>query len=101
MGRISRKINFINGIKLNPKQSYLALKIGIVEIEKIRLLEVDKILLPTNSIVNIAVSNLGLISENTIGITFRHGIYIRSDYWQEDSLLIHELTHTIQYERLG
>jgi hypothetical protein len=46
-------------------------------------------------------SNLGLISENTIGITFRHGIYIRSDYWQDDSLLNHELTHTMQYERLG
>jgi hypothetical protein len=43
----------------------------------------------------ILTSNLGLISENTIGITFRHGIYIRSDYWQDDSLLIHELTHTM------
>ena len=95
--------NFIlsNGVMLNATQTYLASKIGIVEIEKIRLLKVDKIPSPVNSILSLAVSNLGLISENTIGITFRHGIYIRSDYWQDDSLLIHELTHTMQYERLG
>jgi hypothetical protein len=95
--------NFIlsNGVMLNATQTYLASKIGIVEIEKIRLLKVDKIPSPVNSILSLAVSNLGLITENTIGITFRHGIYIRSEYWKNDSLLIHELTHTMQYERLG
>lgn len=95
--------NFIlpNGVMLNATQTYLASKIGIVEIEKIRLLKVDKIPSPENYILSLAVSNLGLITENTIGITFRYGIYIRSDYWQNDSLLIHELTHTMQYERLG
>jgi hypothetical protein len=94
--------NFIlsNGVKLNTKQYYLASKIGIVKIEKIRLFKVDKIPSPVNSILSLAVNNLGLITENTVGITFRYGIYIRSDYWQNDSLLIHEMTHTMQYERL-
>jgi hypothetical protein len=31
----------------------------------------------------------------------RYGIYIRHDFWDKESLIIHELNHTLQYERLG
>ena len=43
----------------------------------------------------------GLISPLTIGLTLRYGIYIRADHWGDRRLVMHELAHTAQYERLG
>ena len=37
----------------------------------------------------------------TIGLTLRYGIFIRDGHWGERRLVIHELAHTMQYERLG
>ncbi len=31
----------------------------------------------------------------------RHGIFIRSDCLRDRALIVHELAHTAQYERLG
>jgi hypothetical protein len=90
-----------NGVQLTEKQMQIASKIGIKNIDKIRLLKVESIPEPGDSILNEASKGIGLISFNTIGITFRYGIYIRQDYWDNDSLIIHELVHTLQYERLG
>lgn len=42
-----------------------------------------------------------LITSRTAGLTLRYGIYVRSDCWDDRQLLIHELVHTSQYERLG
>lgn len=69
-----------SGIKLNAKQVNLAAKIGILEIEKVRLLQVDTIPLPLDPILSLAIKQIGLISNSTIEISFRYGIYIHSDY---------------------
>ena len=76
---VEEQENFIlsKGIKLNSKQMDLASKIGIIEIEKVRLLKVDSIPLPLNLTLNEAIRFIGLISDKSIGITFRYGIYIR------------------------
>ena len=42
-----------------------------------------------------------LINPLTHGLTFRYGIFIRADYWNQRPLLVHQLVHTSQYERLG
>jgi hypothetical protein len=42
-----------------------------------------------------------LINPLTHGLTFRYGIFIRADCWNQRPLVIHELVHTAQYERLG
>jgi hypothetical protein len=34
-------------------------------------------------------------------LTLRHGIFIRADEWGDRRLVVHELAHTAQYERLG
>src|SRR6266487_3970556 len=38
---------------------------------------------------------------NASGVTFRFVIYIKKDFWNQRSLVVHELSHTMQYERLG
>ena len=90
-----------NGTPLDVDQQIDAYQIGIKSIQKVRLLEVHEIPLPRNSILVDALAQTGLISSQTIGITFRHGIYIRSGHWKDRRLVVHELTHTMQYERLG
>ncbi len=90
-----------NGIPLNEKQRSIASKIGIKNTGKIRLLQVEFIPEPEDFILNEASKAIGFISGDTLGITYRYGIYMRDDFWENESLIIHELTHTLQYERLG
>lgn len=90
-----------NGVPLSKKQKNSASKIGIKNINKIRLLKVELIPEPEDSTLNEASNAIGFISEDTLGITYRYGIYIRQEFWNNESLIIHELTHTLQYERLG
>ena len=90
-----------NGVPLNEKQRQIASKIGIKNIDKIRLLQVESIPEPEDSVLKEASKAIGFISDNTLGITYWYGIYIRHDFWNNESLIIHELTHTLQYERLG
>jgi hypothetical protein len=89
------------GIPLSDKQLFIASKIGIKNVTKIRLLKVDFIPEPTNQLLNMACKSIGLISSSTLGITFQYGIYIQKESWENEQLLLHELTHTLQYERLG
>lgn len=34
-------------------------------------------------------------------MTLRYGIFIHTDHWGDSRLLVHELAHVAQYERLG
>lgn len=90
-----------NGVPLPEKQISIASKIGIKNIYKIRLLQVELIPEPEDSILNEASKSIGFISGDTLGIAYRYGIYIRHDFWENERLIIHELSHTLQYERLG
>ena len=90
-----------NGIPLSEKQRLIASKIGIKNIDKIRLLQVESIPEPEDSNLNETNKVLGFISSDTLGITYQYGIYIRQDFWENESLIIHELTHILQYEKLG
>lgn len=87
------------GVPLTTDQKIDAYLIGIEQIEKIRLLKVDTIPIPNNQELLTAMKAGGFLSAKTIGTAFRYGIYIQTDYWDNRRLLIHELTHTMQYER--
>jgi hypothetical protein len=85
-----------------PKQNLAdALKVGVKNPERIRLLSVRAVPLPDNPLLKQAALATSLISPNTIGLTLRYGIFIRSDLWGNRELVAHECVHTAQYERLG
>ena len=67
--------------------------------ERVRLLRVARVPFPrwAGSLAHIA----GAEPEQTAGLTARYGIFIRADHWGNRALLVHELAHTAQYERLG
>ena len=48
-----------------------------------------------------AAQETKLITPQTAGLTLRYGIFIRSDCWGDRWLIVHELVHTSQYEKLG
>jgi hypothetical protein len=89
------------GVELNDDQKIDAHFIGIKNIEKVRLLKVGSIPAPVNPELIKAAQLAGLLTESSIGITFRYGIYIHEKFWNQRKLIVHELTHTMQYERLG
>jgi hypothetical protein len=89
------------GVPLDEDQQIDAWLIGVKEIGKVRLLQVDQFPVPSVPGIREIIERTGLYSLRTIGTTYRYGIYIRSDYWNHRRLIVHELTHTMQYERMG
>jgi len=90
-----------NGIQLTLSQVSDARLIPVVNPEKVRLLKVNLIPLPSEASLKSAAQMLGLITSNTIGLTLRYGVFIRNDFWNGRKIVIHELVHVAQYERLG
>jgi hypothetical protein len=76
-------------------------ELGIKLLNRVRILPVETIPLPSNEILRKAILDLGFIGKNTIGISFRYGIFVQVSHYYDKRLIIHELTHTMQYERVG
>jgi hypothetical protein len=89
------------GTPLSAAELELARKVGVGQPERIRLLAVKEIPLPSQPALAAAAEATGLISAYTIGMSFRYGIFVRDDMGPNQRLLAHELVHTLQYERLG
>jgi hypothetical protein len=90
-----------DGEALNEEELTFARKIGINFPEKIRLMKVASMPQPTDPTLAWAANETGLLGPNIAGVTFRYAIFVRSDYWRELRLVIHEMAHTHQYERFG
>jgi hypothetical protein len=90
-----------HGVPLSPQQTNDANNAGVLLPEKVRLWAVPEIPKPAHPALNLAAEATGLISPLTIGLTLRYGIFIRADHWGVRRLVVHELVHTAQYERLG
>ena len=89
------------GVPLNEEQLADAAAAGVAQPERVRLLRVKAVpSLRTRSLRELAFK-LGLLSPHTAGLTAGYGIFIRQDLWGNRALLVHELAHTAQYERLG
>ena len=69
--------------------------------ERVRILHVPEIPIPEHPALRQAAEITQLISPLTGGLTLRYGIFIRSDCRSDRAMVVHELAHTAQYERLG
>jgi hypothetical protein len=75
--------------------------VGVAAPERVRLLYVPEIPIPDDPVLRAAVQETQFLSPLTRGLTLRYGIFIRSDCRFDRTMVIHELQHTAQYERLG
>lgn len=89
------------GVPLSVDQQIDAYEIGIQQINRLRLMKVEQIPQPTHPVLKMGIKLTNMLSPDTVGISFRYGIYIRSDHWKQRRLWVHEMTHTMQYERFG
>jgi hypothetical protein len=90
-----------DGVSLSAGEIADACAIGVKEPERVRLLRIEVIPRPTQPQLRTACDAIDFLTPATRGLTLGHGIFIRSDCWEDRSLIVHELAHVAQYERLG
>ncbi|HWQ92719.1 MAG TPA: hypothetical protein VN673_13675 [Clostridia bacterium] len=88
------------GVPLSDRERTVAQRMGISHWDRVRLLAVDRVP-PLNRWLRQIGLQIGVVSPDTAGMTLRYGIFIRADCWGDWRLVIHELAHVVQYERLG
>ena len=89
------------GVPLSPAQLDDARRAGVQRAERVKVLAVPQIPWPANPVLRGIVEMTRLLVPETRGTTVRYGIFIRADSVDDRLLLVHELVHTAQYERLG
>lgn len=90
-----------NGISLAESQLEDARLVPVSSPEKVRLLKVDNIPCPENPMLLSIGRQAGFFTDDTEGISIGYGIFIKSNRWEDRRLIVHELVHVSQYERLG
>lgn len=89
-----------NGIALNKAQQVDAKAVGVIQPEKVHILELENFPLPADPILQEAATTLGLLGKNTAGLTLGYGILIKKGLLSR-RLLSHECRHVYQYEQEG
>jgi hypothetical protein len=89
------------GVPLSSQEMADAKGAGVLEPERVRLLRVEVVPVPTNPMLRAAAEAIHFLTPETRGLTLRYAIFVRWDCWRERPIIAHELVHTAQYERLG
>jgi hypothetical protein len=89
------------GEPLSADQIADARAVGVRQPEQVRLLAVEEIPAPPHPVVQAASAEMAFLPTAPCGLTLQYGIFLRSDRSGDRHLVVHELVHTSQYERLG
>lgn len=89
------------GEPLSDQEMADAIKIGVSQPERVRLLRVEAVPVPDHPQLRAAAAAIHFLSPETRGLTLQYGILLRWDCWRDRWIIAHELVHTWQYERLG
>ena len=89
------------GVSLSLEELADAGAIGIQEPDRVRLLRIETIPRPSQPQLKAACDAINFLTPATRGLTLGHGIFIRADCWRDRLLVVHELVHVAQYEKLG
>lgn len=90
-----------DGVSLSPGEMVDAHSVGVQSPERVRLLQVEEIPAPTHPQLRAAADAIHFLTPETRGLTLHYGIFVRCDCWGKRPLVLHELAHTAQYERMG
>jgi len=83
-----------------PENGRDAEAMGIQRIDDIRIVVLHTIPMPNDPGLQQLALQTRLITEQTRGMTFGHGIALKVGAYDRQ-LIVHELAHVMQYERLG
>jgi hypothetical protein len=88
------------GVPLAATSLRDAERMGVRFPDRVRVRAVDQVP-EMNPMLRIIARKVGLCSPLTRGMSLRYGIFIHTNCQGERALIVHELAHTLQYERLG
>jgi hypothetical protein len=89
------------GVPLSETEISDAQRVGVKEPGRVRLLPVETIPSPAHPALKAACAATNLVPASPRGLTLSYGIFVRTDHWRDRGLIVHELAHIAQYERLG
>jgi len=95
------KVILDHGTALSPEYMEDAKSVGVKYPERVRIYQVPQIPIPKHPVLRAAAETTQFISPATIGIALRYGIFIHNNFSNDRYTIVHELVHTMQYERLG
>jgi hypothetical protein len=90
-----------DGVLLDEVQVNDALAAGVAHPKRVRLLKVPQVPLPEHPALLKLCESTRAITLHTRSLSARYGILVKADHWGERELIVHELVHTSQFERLG
>jgi hypothetical protein len=90
-----------HGAPLSPQHAADARLAGVRDIDRVRVLVVDRIPLPEDGELAEAARRTRIITEDTRCVGFGHAVIIRAEAWGDRELLLHNLVHVAQCERSG
>ena len=85
------------GRPLSEWETMWATDVGVRKPESVRILPVPRIPTPVSWFTRL----LRIFSEDPTGMAVNYGIYLEASQATNPSLLVHELPHVAQFERLG
>lgn len=88
------------GIELTSEEKMWAASVGVQDVDKVRLLYLPMIPLPVSSITYFVARMLGKPLD-VGGMAAQYGIYVVKQSRNDPSILVHEMAHIAQYERMG
>ncbi|MEX2580042.1 MAG: hypothetical protein WD342_13370 [Verrucomicrobiales bacterium] len=90
-----------DGRPLSEWETMWATDVGVGRPEDVRILPVLRVPTPGSWFTRMLSSLFGFLSEGPTGMAVNYGIYLEASQATNPSLLVHELTHVAQFERLG
>jgi hypothetical protein len=78
-----------------------AIRAGVQDAARVRVLVVDRIPLPKDPQLAEASRRAQIITDACRGVAIGHAVIIRADAWGDRELLLHQLVHVAQCERSG
>ena len=89
------------GSSLGPAATADAVRVGVQDPARVRVLIVDRIPMPADEALADASRRTQIITDASRGVAIGHAIIIRADSWGDRELLVHQLVHVAQCERSG
>jgi hypothetical protein len=91
----------LEGEPLSESELADAKVVGVRYPERVRVLLVEAFPSPSHPILKAVSEQIELLPSTPSGLTLQYGIFLRGDCRRDRHLVVHELVHTAQYERLG
>ncbi len=95
------RIAIRDGIPLSEPLKLDARAAGVASVERVRVLKVPQIPMPEHPMLVTLCNATKALSPSTWALSARYGILVRAERSTDREVIVHELVHTSQYERLG